>query len=82
MRSFWLLPNNKVLKSLIYEISNKTQLTSVLSKTASREQTIEIVNPGHKEAFGLWMTEHAHLELDDDTSRTEKKLWKIFGSTE
>ena len=46
--------------------------TSVLSKTASREQTVEIVNPGHEEAFRVWMTQHVHLQMDYGTSRSRK----------
>ena len=56
---------------MICKILKEAKLTSVLSKIASRKQTVEIVDPGHEVTFRLRMTEHAHLQIHDDTSRTE-----------
>ena len=44
-----------------YRQTNGKKLTCVPSKTSPRGETVQIVNPGHEEAFGLWMVEQGHL---------------------
>ena len=72
-----LLPK-KVWYSMSRKISKIIKLTCVTSKSSGRKQIVQSVNSRHEVAFGLWMTEHIHFQISNDTSRTEKFKGKQY----